>query len=124
MQKKKFDQIVRTALDQIDFAEPDLEWMIKDLKQIQINFRNVGGDIEPLINKKEEVIEQVWKLGKVYELMYKKLLKRDGSLTKKALLYLEKQKKGELPSAFMQGQVQAQILFKNLKKTLSEEKDI
>lgn len=96
MLDNSYSQVVNNALTQLDNLTPDTNSMMNDLKFMRLSLKNKSGDLESLMQNKDQLIKHLWKLGKVHELMYKGLLKKDGSLTTQALIYLKNQRLGKL----------------------------
>ena len=98
MRKNFLEDKFRKTLEQIELIEPGMKWMIDDLRSMRVSFRNSGVNIEEILENKDSLIKEVWKIGKAHELFTKGLLNIDGSLTSNAFDYLDKQKRGVLPS--------------------------
>lgn len=101
--------VLNKTLEQIEMIGPDLKWMMEDLRNMRVNFKNGGVDIEEIMKNKDGLIKELWKVGKAHELFNRGLLNFDGSLTSEAFSYLDKQKKGELPTGIQLGDIAIQF---------------
>jgi len=95
----------KKTLDQIEMIDPNLEWIMDDLRRMKIRFKSGGVDVEEILLNKDSLIKEVWKIGKAQELSNRGLLNFDGSLTKEAFDYLDQQKKGGQPSGIELGDI-------------------
>ena len=89
MRKNFLEDKFRKTLEQIELIEPGMKWMIDDLRSMRVSFRNSGVNIEEILENKDSLIKEVWKIGKAHELFTKGLLNIDGSLTSNAFDYLD-----------------------------------
>jgi hypothetical protein len=103
-QRAIINRIINNAIRQIGLVEADKDWIMKDLKSMRVSLQTKNIDIDKLLNNKEEMIKQVWTLGKAHELLNRGLLRSDGTLSREALEYLNKQRRGEIPSGLLPGE--------------------
>ena len=95
--------VLRKTLEQIEMIGPNLNWMMRDLRNMRVNFINNGVDIDEILVNKDGLIKELWKVGKAHELFNKGLLNIDGSLKSKAFEYLDRQRSGEIPTGIALG---------------------
>lgn len=116
MERKNLEKIINIALENLEAVVPDMPQILSDLKEMRLSFRNRGGDIDSILQNKETLLRQMWKLGKVHELMQNNLLNSNGTLTKEAFNYLERQRQGKNHNSFFPGEVQIEFSIINLDK--------
>ena len=95
--------VLRKTLEQIEMIDPNLNWMMSDLRNMRVNFTNNGVDIDEILVNKDGLIKELWKVGKAHELFNKGLLNIDGSLKSRAFEYLDRQRSGEIPTGIALG---------------------
>ena len=95
--------VLRKTLEQIEMIDPNLNWMMSDLRNMRVNSTNNGVDIDEILVNKDGLIKELWKVGKAHELFNKGLLNIDGSLKSRAFEYLDRQRSGEIPTGIALG---------------------
>ncbi|PIP61637.1 hypothetical protein COW99_03280 [Candidatus Roizmanbacteria bacterium CG22_combo_CG10-13_8_21_14_all_38_20] len=108
--------VLKKTLEQIEMIGPNLNWMMRDLRNMRVNFINNGVDIDEILVNKDGLIKELWKVGKAHELFNKGLLNIDGSLTGKAFDYLDRQKNGEVPSGIALGDMAIEFSVHKIKQ--------
>jgi hypothetical protein len=116
MQRQYLDRVIRRAVSQMDSIEADSKWIVSDLRNMRVNFRSPGIDTEFMVENRDKMMRQVWKLGKVHELIQAGLLGGDGSLTAEAYEYMRRQREGKIPSGIIPGQFYVELSMFSRKK--------
>lgn len=75
--RKTAIELIKRIRKEVEYAVVSRDQMLSDLKMMNIKIRQLSGDASLMDNKNSNIVENLWRMGKIDEIMSSEFYKMD-----------------------------------------------